>query len=248
MSDKPLPPFLKRGIAIRATELTPMQKLLLYTLNTRADKFGTCFPSIEQLEIDTGLAQRSVIRIMNKLRSLGLVITTRMGDHKQRNIYKLNLVHRQSTVPPGLTIQPGVSSQGLHIRTPDTESLVQVTLETSQVTQSHLYPDTESPVSSLLRRKLKRYIEEEAHTQPNSKRKEEILRLKKWIYVLENIDLPPQTISCWFASCLPVDIVDGTLIVATESEYRLNWCLSHYSDQLSEMNVKLVLQEMLVQN
>ena len=243
MSDKPLPPFLQRAVAIRSTELKPMQKLLLHTLNSRADKLGMCWPTQEQLEIDTGLDQRSIRRIMKLLRSLGLVIFTRAGDHKQRIVYKLNLVHRQSTVQPEITVQPGVSSQGLNICTPDTESGVQRTLRSSHRTQSPVYPDTESGVSSF-KRTLKRYIEEEARTQPNSKRKEEqILRLKKWIYVLENIDLPPQTISTWLSRCDPIDIIDGTLIVSTESEYCLNWCLSHYADQLSEMKVTIIMNQ-----
>ena len=247
MSDKPLPPFLKRGIAIRATELTPMQKLLLYTLNTRADKFGTCFPSIEQLEIDTGLNERSVRRIMKQLRSLGLVIANKFGDHKQRNIYKLNLVRWQSTVLPGVTIQPGVSSQGLHIGTPDTESCVHRTLTTSHRTQSPLYPDTESGVSSF-KRTYKRYIEEEAQAQPDSKRKEELQKkLDACNYAFDNIKLQPETLSTHFSSFKPIDLNGGTLIMATDREFDLNWCLSHYEAQLSEMNVKLVLQEIPVE-
>ncbi len=248
MFNKQLPPFLQRAVAIRETELKPMQKLLLFALNSRADKLGMCWPTQEQLEIDTGLDQRSIRRIMKRLRSIGIVIVTRAGDHKQRIVYKLNLVHRQSTVQPEITVQPGVSSQGMNICSADTESGVQRTLWSSHRTQDPVYPDTESGVSSL-KRTLKRYIEEEAHAQPNSKRKEEeILRLKKWIYILENIDLPPQTISTWLAPFDPIDVVDGALIVETDSEYRFNWCLSHYSDRLAEMNVKLVLQEMLVQN
>lgn len=248
MSNKQLPPFLQRAVAIRATELKPMQKLLLHTLNSRADKLGTCWPTQEQLEIDTGLDQRSIRRIMKRLRSLGLVIVNRAGDHKQRIVYKLNLIHRHSTVQPEITVQPGGSSHGENICSADTESGVHRTQRSLQRTQDPVYPDTESAVSSI-KRSMKRYIEEEAHTQPDSKRKEEeMLKLKKWIYVLENIDLPPQTISTWLSPFEPIDVIDGALIVSTDSEYRLNWCLLHYPDQLAEMNVKLVLQEMLIKN
>ena len=59
---------------IRDLELPALQKLVLFALASRADEAGDCWPSIQRLRTDTGLAHRTVQYHLNTLVRRGLVI------------------------------------------------------------------------------------------------------------------------------------------------------------------------------
>lgn len=239
-SGNKLPPFLRRAIAIRATERTPLQKLLLHSLNSRSDKSGVSWPSIDQLELDTGLARSTVIKIMGQLRSAGLVLTTRSGSHSHRNVYLLNLFREDSTARAGVPINPGLNSQGEDINKPANKSGSRTRTSPSQVSTSPadgLDPSVSQTCPSF-KSSLKRVIEEEAHANPRGKR---IRVLRRWLHVIENIDLPLSSISTWFCTFKPVSLVKGVLLIESDIEFAVDWCNRQYPNELSAMNVEIRL-------
>ncbi len=49
------------------------QKIILLSLADRADEKHCCFPSIERLEIDTGLNRKTIMLSIKKLAEIGLL-------------------------------------------------------------------------------------------------------------------------------------------------------------------------------
>lgn len=235
-SRRKLPMNMRRAIAIRATERTALQKLLLLVLNSYSDKTGVSWPSIYQLELDCNLARSTVIKIMGELRSLGLVIRTRSGEGNRRNVYKLNVFRKDSTVRSGCPVNPGRESQG-----GDLNAVVNESGKRTRHSPARMQP---SPADGLdtsdrqtcpsFKSSLKLSIEEESHTKPRSKR---LHVLRRWLHVIENIDMPYQSVSTWFSTFKPVSLVKGVLTVESDSVFAIDWCNIHYSDQLTAMKV-----------
>ena len=177
---------------------------------------------------------------MGELRSIGLVIATRTGTCNRRNIYKLNLFKKDSTVRAGVPVNLGMNSQGEDINTDAIKSGRQTCTSPSQVSNS----PADRPVTSdsqtcpSFKISIKRIIEEEVHTHPDSKKLDQYVQ---WSIVLDNIDLPDQSIATWFCQFKPIDLVDGVLVISTSSEMAYNWCLKHYSAELAAVNVLLRL-------
>ncbi|MCK5711547.1 MAG: helix-turn-helix domain-containing protein [Hyphomicrobiaceae bacterium] len=65
-----------------------MEKLVLYTLATYANKDGVCFPSVDTLVTRTGLSRSSAFRALNGLIEKGLVKKKRKG-RRGVNVYTL---------------------------------------------------------------------------------------------------------------------------------------------------------------
>lgn len=232
-SGKNLPPFLRRAIAIRTTERSPLQKLLLHTLNSRSDKFGVSWPAIDQLELDTNLARSTVIKIMGELRSIGLVIATRTGACNRRNVYKLNLFPKDTTARAGVPVNPGKESQGKVIHKSGRRTCTSPA-DVSTSPADRPVP-SDSPTCPSFKSSIKRIIEEEVHTQPDSKRLDQYVQ---WSVVLDNIDLPDQSIATWLSQFKPVDLDDaGYLTIETDIEYALQWVRGHYLTQLNALKV-----------
>ena len=61
----------------KAQGLTARAKNVLRVLADRADNHGRCFPSHEQLAIDTEMSQRTIVRAMNELRASGWITCER---------------------------------------------------------------------------------------------------------------------------------------------------------------------------
>lgn len=243
MSDKPLPPFLQRAIAIRSTDITPMQKFLLHTLNSRADRSGMCFPTYERLELDTGLSRSTVTRIIKQLRSLGMLIITRSGEHNHRNVYKINVIEGQSTVRPARPVSRGMNSQGEIFGKGQRRTRTSPPQPSTSVTGGLVRVSEEDSLHYYKRSVKESHRRGSAHANHDEEEK----LAKMWNHLLDKIDLPPQTILTWFSTFDPIYLDNDTLIIATDSEYHLNWCRNHYSRQMSDINVKLILKEIPVE-
>jgi len=97
--NKQLPPFLARSIIIRNLDIPGLQKLILHTLNSRANRDGRCYPSLIQLSIDAGLAKSTVVKLLTTLRARGLIIVSKIGNRRHCNWYHLNLEANTSLTP-----------------------------------------------------------------------------------------------------------------------------------------------------
>lgn len=65
-------------------EQTPTVRLVLYALASRVDSKGYCWPSVEQLMLDTGLSRATVFRALTGIRN---VLTVDAPGYKHSNSY-----------------------------------------------------------------------------------------------------------------------------------------------------------------
>lgn len=84
---------------------TPTDKLVLYTLASRADRKGHSHPSQDTLAKDTGLSVRAVRYSIARLLDVKLLVRTRR--YKRSTVYSLNfeayLERAEALSPPGST-------------------------------------------------------------------------------------------------------------------------------------------------
>jgi len=174
---------------------------------------------------------------MGELRSTGLVIATRTGACNRRNVYKLNLFVKDSTARAGVPVNPGMDSPGEVINIDARKSGSRTCTSPSEVSTS----PGDRPVPSgsqtclTLRDSIKRIIEEEVRTHPDSKKLDQYVQ---WSVVLDNIDIPDQSIATWLILFKPVNLdEDGFLTIETDNDFAHSWVRTHYLTQLNAMKV-----------
>lgn len=71
---------------------TPSAKLVLLALADRAGDTSECFPSVERLEVDTGLNRKTIIKATKELELAGAIVDTRKrkGATQRVKVYRLN--------------------------------------------------------------------------------------------------------------------------------------------------------------
>lgn len=94
------------GIVWKA-QLAPREKLVLLYLLDRADRLGTCWPSLNTIAQATGISRSGVIRSLKRLAEAGLVSWDNQGQGS--NLYRIHLEALASiSVEPGsATMTPG---------------------------------------------------------------------------------------------------------------------------------------------
>jgi len=101
-------PYTTRFLmAIRssARNLSTPQLAMLQYLAGRANEAGETWPSIDTIAEDIGRSERQVRRTLDSLAADGWIVRSRIGDHGQRRLYRLNL-SLHSTLAPRQTITP----------------------------------------------------------------------------------------------------------------------------------------------
>ena len=96
-------------------DLSPTQKLVLLALADWANDEGLCWPSINRLVVKTGMADRSVQRLIRQIEELGFVEKEEIVGKGNRYWVKIPPTEchpRQSVTPPPTHVHP----------TPDTVS------------------------------------------------------------------------------------------------------------------------------
>ena len=71
------------------TDLPPYERLVMLALADRADDEMTCFPSIADICQRTGMGERGVQKVLNRLEETGFLIIRRGGGKHVRNGYLL---------------------------------------------------------------------------------------------------------------------------------------------------------------
>ncbi len=75
------------------TDLPPYERLVMLALADRADDELTCFPSIADICQRTGMAERGVQNVLNRLEQTGFLVIRRGGGRHTRNGYILLIGH-----------------------------------------------------------------------------------------------------------------------------------------------------------
>lgn len=105
--DKPRLTTLERERFIRdlpSGTVSPSEKLILYTLHSRSDRFGNCHPSQSTIRKDSGLSVRAIQYGLQRLAEIGLVARSRR--YKRSTVYSLTFetyarkIVSISTAPP----------------------------------------------------------------------------------------------------------------------------------------------------
>jgi hypothetical protein len=67
-------------------------KLILLSMADRADEYHTCYPSIQRLEKDTGLNNKTIQTGLKKLESLNIIVDTgeRKGPTRRVRVFKIS--------------------------------------------------------------------------------------------------------------------------------------------------------------
>lgn len=101
----------------------PSAKLVLLALSSRACEQGECFPSIQRLEIDTGLNRKTIIKAIQELELLGAVIDSgkRKGATQRVKVYRVNT--DAETVPEVESFQKRNSSKNGTLNSPKNGTL-----------------------------------------------------------------------------------------------------------------------------
>ena len=76
--------------AVKDAGLSPIERLMLYSLYFFMDGDGVCFPSYGAIIEETGLSRQSVSNTIKKLVERGM-ISYEKGDTSKSNRYRLNL-------------------------------------------------------------------------------------------------------------------------------------------------------------
>lgn len=213
-----LPPFLSRAALIRNLDLPPTWKLVLHTLNSRADRSGCCFPSLDQISIDSGLARSTVASILKSLRARGLVLCSRSGSRRHRNVYTLNLGSTCAPVLPDAVHQSGSRSR----TSPDPEPTSPADgLVTVLPSETSLF--TKSSVKEAMRRSgFVSYIDEEV--------------IEAWLFILSRLKdiVPRKTLLTWFSDVIPISLTPDNFVVCTSIHpFLVEYIRSHFSSLLT---------------
>lgn len=101
----------------------PSAKLVLLALSNRACDLGECFPSVQRLEIDTGLNRKTIIKAIQELELLGAVIDSgkRKGATQRVKVYRVNI--DTETVPETESFQKRNSSKNGTLNSPKNGTL-----------------------------------------------------------------------------------------------------------------------------
>lgn len=83
--------FFARIECIRQSDLPSTQKLILFALSTRCGKSSKCWPSIDTLKSDTGLAERTLQVHLKKLDTAGLLRIHTQAGPRGCNVFELTL-------------------------------------------------------------------------------------------------------------------------------------------------------------
>jgi hypothetical protein len=105
------PPLFVVARFMRTTDLDPQCRLVLYALAGRANAAGECWPSIDTLMTDTGLARLTIVRRVRSLVDAGLITTTRASRRKSMR-YRI-------TVPSSSSGELLSSSSGAPLEAPE---------------------------------------------------------------------------------------------------------------------------------
>lgn len=102
---------------------SPSAKLVLLALADRADDASECYPSVERLEIDTGLNRKTIIKATRELELAGAVVDTgkRKGATQRVKVYQL--ATEIETVPKVESFQKRNSSKNGTLNSPKSGTL-----------------------------------------------------------------------------------------------------------------------------
>lgn len=102
---------------------SPSIKLVLLALADRADDAGECYPSVERLEVDTGLNRKTIIKATRELEIAGAVIDTRKRKGATQRVKVYRLTTDTETVPKVESFQKRNSSKSGTLNSPKTGTL-----------------------------------------------------------------------------------------------------------------------------
>lgn len=91
-------------------DLPPAMKLVLLKLADRADDDGECWPGMKSVAKQCGVCERTLMRHIEKMESMGLLHKSKRKDESGRqmpNLYTLNLAYE-----PGDKLSPGEEEPG----------------------------------------------------------------------------------------------------------------------------------------
>lgn len=88
------------------TQLTPVQKFVLFCLADHANNSGYCFPSQETIAYNCEVSRRTVVRVIKELESLGFIEVRR-----QQVAQKITKNHYHVLVPPKQSDKSGSDDQ-----------------------------------------------------------------------------------------------------------------------------------------
>jgi len=227
---------------IRNLQIPPSEKLMLHTLNSRADRTGRCFPSIDQLVIDSCLARSTVQLMLKNLRLRGLIITERTGQRRHRNAYFMNLQEGVSLAPVlSKFADPNHESghrsseeSGRRSPTIPIGELLSEVLNIPGVTVASRSPNVSTSPATGNEESFKIKDGEEEFAIEFWKRSDTDVG-KIWGSVLHNLasKLPRQSVLTWFGRATPVSFKDGILTVIM-SKHQRDWIRGHYGNELPD--------------
>lgn len=230
MTKKTLPPFLERAVRIRSLEIPPLEKLLLHTLNSRADKAGCCYPSIDTLELDSGLSRSTIFTHLKSLRKRGYVICDRFGSRNHRNIYTLTLFHQDSLAP---SIPNTCYKSSSRTRTSPALAHTSPPPELVPVRELYMSYIEEERSKEIIEELNLNFYEKDAHI------------LELWICKLESLIgiIPYELILTWFINLIPISSEnDDKITTIAPSAFARNLLNTQYELLLQNFNIKVETQ------
>ncbi|HEX2888035.1 helix-turn-helix domain-containing protein [Vineibacter terrae] len=96
----------------RRQAVKPLQKLLLLLLGNYADQFGRCWPRRRVLARESGLSERTILRVLNELEATGLLRVERRKAPNGRDISPAYNLHLDAAAPEILAEAPDDGDAG----------------------------------------------------------------------------------------------------------------------------------------